>query len=170
VIVAAPFVACAPFRSDHCFADVGCPRSPAPIDCSAAERIHSLDEVLVSGEALLGESIHVRGPLFESIYACTIRGCRTSSCCNRCGAFLELVRPHPCVPPPGAEICLHGVPEHTLRLGGLNCSGDDSKKCCPFAALGQSVVVRGTLVRDSSNQYYELAGAALCATGTLARR
>jgi hypothetical protein len=118
--------------------------------------------VLASGDRLLGRRIYVTGPLTRGIFALTLRKCPAGTCCNGGGAYLELTVPHECGPP--GEFCLHDDLAHTLLLDDLSCAGDESTLCCPIDAQGQTIVVRGTLRRDSGlGGWYHLDSAALCA-------
>jgi hypothetical protein len=146
-----------------CLAETGCPPFAPVVDCSAADRVFDLADVL-AGQAPLGQKTYVRGPLTRGFGACTLRGCREGKCCNRCGAFIELHLPQPCEPVDGGpQVCLDDD-AHTIRLEGVGCTGDDSAMCCPFFGLYErTVIARGTLKKEEGpHGWYVLSGASVC--------
>jgi len=77
----------------------------------------------------------------------TAVGCRKGVCCNRTEqAFM-----------------LDGGPDG-LILDGLGCGGDESRRCCDMLAMGQPVIVRGTLVNTLPKPYFKwkLTGVYVC--------
>lgn len=148
-----------------CLRQTGCPDPPPLADCANAAHVWNLDDVLSSGDHLLGQVVFVRGPLGRGLYTQTLLRCRPNECCNRGAGFIELSlprSPNPCVA--GDRACSRDDPDHTLLLDGIQCVGDDSTICCPVRADGETVVVRGTLVRARERgAWYRLSGAALCA-------
>jgi hypothetical protein len=161
------FSCCFTPQTHTCLADMGCFSPPATVDCSSADRVYELEDVLSSGSALMGKQIYVRGPLTRGIYYCTLRRCGRRRCCNSCSGWLMLQVPPGCEVPAGCGecLCVESV-AYTLFLEGLECYGDDSMKCCPFEPDGRTVIVRGTLKRKpGASSFYHLTDSAMCAAG-----
>jgi hypothetical protein len=126
--------------------------------------VWELEEVLSSGDALVGQRIFVRGPLSKGLYAETLLRCRSGTCCNRGGGFIVLRVPVECDrTPEGPQICPDD-PAHLLYLDNLGCFGDDSRRCCRADAHGQTVVVTGVLSRDQTSLggWFHMSNAAIC--------
>ncbi len=100
--------------------------------CSEESQTIKVSDVYQRGDALLGQNVHLQGPLHVLDGVCTMAMCRSSGdCCNQCFGWLVLGDPH------GQFVMLR---HHT-------CYGDESSICCRTEARGQDVVVTGTLVR-----------------------
>jgi hypothetical protein len=129
--------------------------------------VWDLEDILSSGDELVGQRIFVRGPLSKGLYAETLLRCRSGRCCNRGAGFVELRVPIECKPTPdGPQICPNDA-AHTLNLDNLTCVGDDSLRCCPSDAHGQSVVATGILRKDQGpGGGYHMSNVAICARST----
>jgi hypothetical protein len=103
-----------------------------PPRCTEDLPTMSVPDLLVRGDALLGQAVRVRGPLSVREAGCTAAECFPGQCCNECTGGLVV-----------------GDPESSRRsvlLRHLPCHGDDSKVCCGMQAVGQEIVVVGKLV------------------------
>jgi hypothetical protein len=102
--------------------------------------------IVREAEALEGTTVRARGPLGVGANFSTEVGCDPPSCCNSVSAPVVL-----------------GAGPNALPLGGLGCSGDESRTCCNAPAYGQTVVATGRLQRDRDRGRWALADVTLCA-------
>jgi hypothetical protein len=152
-----------------CLIRRGCSKSVAPLT-RCAPGVHGRDwsQVLSSRpESLVGQVVHVRGPLGVGpltarprVVPAVPRTPRPSAGGpSHCGADTE------------GPVVIGGA-LRALALEGQICAGDQSRQCCSAPAYGQMVVASGVLEvrpRDGGGSQWTLASARLCVEGSRGR-
>jgi hypothetical protein len=129
-----------------CIALRGCDPVPVP-PCGTIEgNVLTVDELSRRRAELRDQQVVVRGRLFEPLEptGCSEKACH-DECCNRCETSLLRIRDRD-------DASLDVFLRKTI------CKSDDSGMCCPVRAMGQEVVVSGTLVlgnRSNSHSGFE---------------
>jgi hypothetical protein len=116
----------------------GCPTPATPLPCPADLAPLALDELMVHPRDYADHDVVVHGPLVRGDKSCTFSGC-SNSCCNHCGAFLQLGQSTP------GESYVHHRATTIEIPGPLGCGGDETLMCCGVDAHGQEVIARGRL-------------------------
>ena len=91
---------------------------------------------------LVGQAVHVRGPLVVGPLQDPVQICASGTCCE----------------PRWRAISIGGA-DDALTLEDLECYGDDSRLCCNAQALGQNVIATGILAHS---KFWVLEGTKLC--------
>ncbi len=119
-----------------------CETGIAPVDASALGTLEP---------RALGERVSVRGRLGLAMTFSSFGQCRGFHCCNPCWNWVFV-----------------GDFPNAVRLEGLGCSGDESRRCCQVPAFGQLVVVTGRLMKETDSSLvargssFSLVDAVLC--------
>ena len=113
----------------HCAADFACESRSLPACPAGSPAPAAWSATLAGGAARDGAAVTLSGPLLVQAPA----GPDAPPEPYRC----PTAEPLPIVV---------GDPQSPLVLDGLTCAGDPSRRCCAAPALGQNVVVKGTLV------------------------
>jgi hypothetical protein len=134
--------------SPGCLVSSGCLTAAAPLArCDPSLAAKEWRDVEPTADTLMGQVVHLRGPLGVGPMGSTLMGCPPSDgqgCCNRVGGPVVLGGASP------------------LALAGFFCAGDESQACCNAPAYGQPVVATGRLMRNEASGPWTLVDAALC--------
>lgn len=148
----------------NCWIYRACPAPRAMPACKTGEHAQSWEELRGQARRLSGSVVAVRGQLDLSAEMVNVpSACHLGACCHQVGTSVVLDNR-------GSAVELENS-EHALGLAGYQCSGDDSKGCCPVIADGRPVIAKGRLVesagrREFREPIWELRGASLCALAT----
>ena len=132
-----------------CAARTGCPYIPLALPpCMPSTGID--DDWWKTSES--GRRVQFRGQLEAIPGETTQAGCfPLNPCCN-------LQRPQLVIRTDHGRV----LPREASRLKAFTCFGDVSGFCCPIAPIGQSVIVRGTIVRGNGVFDYVVERPAIC--------
>jgi hypothetical protein len=142
----------------------GCKQPPSPIAaCAAGTNAITVAQLVKDRARYQGKQVTVRGPLNRTGFMCTELGCPGRECCNTCIGQLVLGPPDPNLK---TAFLLRGGTGSLGDRDPLDCLGDESMVCCPYATNDQDVIVTATLTAPVSSPRepaYLLVNATLCA-------